>query len=398
MTKSVAKDSREFVIHVPSEYDYRYCSEHMEEIIQILKEIHLKYHNKILPLYGVPEPTLQNYVTTKADRKKNIFKIPDEKFRIPSENLLTESHNPVGDELPDLRAVKAAQLYSRTEESKHVAITEFKVTRAEAKGAYEEVYLAEHVSTNLIFSMKLLRCNDVLDTDKITREIIIAEVKKNSGCLFLSAPEYVYQAAGCLYLFFKRMMGKDLGYVLNREKRFTERKAQFYAAQVALALSHLHRNGIIYRDLRPENVLIDEEGYISLNDFGIYRFVGEDKKRALMNATAVNFPRYQEYLPPEHFVPDKEITKAADWWSLGVLLYEMLVGITPFYSRDLHILKQQIASNPVTYPDPMKHHILISDWAKDIISKVLSATMIKSSCCPSRKPNDWARTGTATRS
>ncbi len=147
------------------------------------------------------------------------------------------------------------------------------------------------------------------------------------------------------------------------QRRFTEANAKFYAAQIALALGELHRNKIIYRDMKPENILLDVDGYIALADFGLAKIV-ED------NQSAMTFCGTPEYISPE-IVNGVGHNKQVDWWGLGVLLYEMLIGIPPFHNKNQHVLFQYITTKEVIFPDPKKYNIIISDEAKDIIVRLL---------------------------
>jgi serine/threonine protein kinase len=126
-----------------------------------------------------------------------------------------------------------------------------------------------------------------------------------------------------LYFVTEFLNGGELFYHLCTDAKFDEPRARFYAAEILLALNHLHQNGIIYRDLKPENVLLDSEGHIRLTDFGLSKLgiVGKD--------TTSTFCGTPEYLAPEIIVGEGH-NRAVDLWSYGVLLYEMLSGVNPF--------------------------------------------------------------------
>jgi serine/threonine protein kinase len=123
------------------------------------------------------------------------------------------------------------------------------------------------------------------------------------------------------------IQGGELFKHLTDCKRFTEFKAKFYAAQIALALGYLHASKIIYRDLKPENILINKDGYIMLADFGLARIVGDED--------ANSFCGTPEYLSPEMIVGSGH-DHTLDWWALGILIYEMIIGIPPFYNQNKH--------------------------------------------------------------
>lgn len=147
-------------------------------------------------------------------------------------------------------------------------------------------------------------------------------------------------------------------------KRFPEEHVRFFAAQVALALGHLHENKIIYRDLKPENILVGEDGYLMVADFGLAKFVQNGEMANSFCGTA-------EYLAPEMLIGNGH-DYTVDWWALGILIYEMIVGIPPFFNRNKHKMYNLIKSGSINFPDPIKHKIFVSEEAKDIIVKLLN--------------------------
>lgn len=116
---------------------------------------------------------------------------------------------------------------------------------------------------------------------------------------------------------------------MRREQRFSEDRARFYAAEILLALECLHKNGIIYRDLKPENVLLDSEGHVKLTDFGL------SKIREKENELTYTFCGTPEYLAPE-IIKNEGYSKEVDFWALGLIIYEMLSGINPFKRRNMN--------------------------------------------------------------
>lgn len=134
---------------------------------------------------------------------------------------------------------------------------------------------------------------------------------------------------------------------LRNVTRFDEQRAKFYAAQVAIAIGHLHGQKIIYRDLKPENILMDEDGYICLTDFGLAKIISEENKMAY------SFCGTPEYLAPE-ILNETGHTFPVDWWALGILTYEMIVGFPPFYTggNTNNKMYELIKKKDVYFPDP----------------------------------------------
>lgn len=145
--------------------------------------------------------------------------------------------------------------------------------------------------------------------------------------------------------------GGELFTHLRKARQFSEKRAKFYALTVALALGHLHKQKIIYRDLKPENILMDEDGYICLADFGLAKILEG-------NEMAQSFCGTPEYLAPEIL---NEVGHAfpVDWWALGILTYEMIVGFPPFYtgSSNNNKMYELIKTKAVFFPDAAKHGI-----------------------------------------
>jgi len=137
--------------------------------------------------------------------------------------------------------------------------------------------------------------------------------------------------------------GGELFFHLKQTGRFPEERARFYAAQITMALEVLHKHKIVYRDLKPENVLLDEDGNIRLTDFGLSK---ESVSGSELTHTFCGTP---EYLAPE-VIHGAGYNQAVDWWSLGTLLYEMLTGLPPFYNENLHVMYEKIIRAKLTFP------------------------------------------------
>lgn len=163
-----------------------------------------------------------------------------------------------------------------------------------------------------------------------TERDILADVRHP----FIVKLNYAFQTEGKLYLVLDYLRGGDLFTRLNNEVMFTEEDVKFYLAELALALNHLHSLGIIYRDLKPENILLDSAGHINLTDFGL-------SKESLNNEKCFSFCGTVEYMAPE-IISRKGHTHAVDWWSFGVLMFEMLTGVLPFQGPTRKETMQQI--------------------------------------------------------
>ena len=175
---------------------------------------------------------------------------------------------------------------------------------------------------------------------------------------FINKLQYAFQTESKLYLVTDYCPGGELFFHIQRVERFNEGAAEFYAGQIILAVEHLHKNNIIYRDLKPENVLIDRKGNIKITDFGL------SKENIIDNKSAKSFCGTPEYLAPE-IILNKGHGKPVDWWSLGNLIYEMLTGIPPFYCKDNNLLFDAIINNEPEYPEYLSNEVI------DLIQKLL---------------------------
>jgi len=170
---------------------------------------------------------------------------------------------------------------------------------------------------------------------------------------------YSFQTPDKLYLVMDYINGGELYFHLQRDRNLTLERTRFYAAEVVSALEYLHGNAIIYRDLKPENVLIDSDGHLKITDFGLAKEGLEGD-----NSRTETFCGTPEYLAPE-IIDGNPYTKAVDWWSLGCLIFEMLTGLPPFYDTDIQVMYTKKMTTNLDIP------YTIEENARDIISRFL---------------------------
>jgi serum/glucocorticoid-regulated kinase 2 len=211
--------------------------------------------------------------------------------------------------------------------------------------------------------MKCIRKDTVLENDSIESLKLEKEILYNIEHPFIVGMDYVFQNKERIFFLMDFIEGGELFRHLVKIRRFPEEQARFMIAQVAIALGHLHSKEIVYRDLKPENVLFNKDGYLLLADFGLATKVGK-------NQMARSFCGTAEYLSPE-MLSGKGHDHTVDIWTLGILLYEMLVGIPPFFHKNKHNMFYLIQEAEVTFPDPVRHKIYVSPNAKSLILKLL---------------------------
>lgn len=159
------------------------------------------------------------------------------------------------------------------------------------------------------------------------------------------------------------VQGGELYRLLKKNKRFPENVVKFYAIQIILGIEYLHNKGIIHRDLKLENILIDEDGYLKIIDFGLAKILKNEEE-------TMTFCGTPEYLAPE-VIGNKGHHRAVDWWAVGVLIYEMLIGVTPFYNKNRNLMMSKIQFSKIIFPDRKKYKIDYTEEVKDLICKLL---------------------------
>ena len=239
-----------------------------------------------------------------------------------------------------------------------LTIEDFTIIKVVGKGSYGKVLLVKKNEEEKIYAMKIMKKLSMVkknQVDHIKTERRILELIDHP---FINKLQYAFQTESKLYLVTDYCPGGELFFHIQRVERFNEGAAEFYAAQIILAVEHLHKNNIIYRDLKPENVLIDRKGFIKITDFGL------SKENIIDNKSAKSFCGTPEYLAPE-IILNKGHGKPVDWWSLGNLIYEMLTGVPPFYCKDRNILFDYIINKEPEYPEYLSNEVI------DLIQKLL---------------------------
>lgn len=211
---------------------------------------------------------------------------------------------------------------------------DFKALCQLGKGSFGEVYLVEKKDNGALYALKVLKKDKVLGSNLIKYAFAERNILLNITHPFIVKLNFAFQTSDKLAMVMDFCPNGDLGMHIARDKRFTEDKAKFYACEVLLAMEELHKHGIIFRDLKPDNVVLDQEGHARLTDFGL------SKEGVNEGQLAKSFCGSVAYLAPE-MLKRSGHTKSVDWYLFGILIYEMLVGTPPYYS----ISREQLFSN-----------------------------------------------------
>lgn len=238
----------------------------------------------------------------------------------------------------------------------------FKLIKVIGKGSFGKVFLVREIKTSQMFALKVLKKDNIIKRNQVehtkTERSVLGYVKHP----FIVGLNMAFQSREKLYFVLDYCAGGELFFHLGKLGKFKESRSRFYAAEIILAISYVHTLDIIYRDLKPENVLLDGTGHIRLTDFGL------SKEGISSSSSGANsFCGTPEYLAPE-ILNRQGHGRGVDWWSLGALLYEMLTGLPPFYCQDRERLFEKIRKSELHYPASLStnaKHVLRGLLTKD---------------------------------
>ena len=255
------------------------------------------------------------------------------------------------------------------------SIADFNVGVTLGTGSFGRVRFGTHITTNQHFAIKMLRKSDVIKSrqvEHVKAEKKILQTLSKDPHPFIVNLAAAFQDPCHIYMIIEVVIGGEFFSYLRNAVKFDNKTARFYAAQVTLIFEHLHSMDIIYRDLKPENLLIDQEGYLKITDFGF--------------AKVVPFKTYTLCGTPEYIAPEvllnKGHGKGVDWWTLGILTYEMLVGDPPFLDADPIQIYQQILQCKVRFTRSYDNE------AKSLTKKLLTPDLTKRFGCLKRGAMD----------
>ena len=242
--------------------------------------------------------------------------------------------------------------------SRELSAADFELVTTLGKGTFGKVMKVRHRQTGDHFAMK------VLSKKVVHKRRMVAYIREEKDILaqvnhpFIVRLYAAFQTDHNLYLLLEFLPGGELYTHIYSQGRFGEVDASFYTAEMALAIGYLHSKDIVHRDIKPENIVLDRQGHAVLTDFGL-------AKQCFSKSTRRSFVGSSEYLSPETIKGDVQ-TKAVDWWSLGVLLYEMLVGAAPFNGTNNNDVYQQILHKDLSL-EKVK-----SEAARSLLRKLLT--------------------------
>ncbi|KAG0220132.1 AGC protein kinase Gad8 [Mortierella sp. GBA43] len=255
--------------------------------------------------------------------------------------------------------VRVQLLFRRRGGNVPLTIDSFDLLKVIGKGSFGKVMQVRKRDTSRIYAMKILRKAHIISRSEVNHTLAERTVLAQINNPFIVPLKFSFQSPEKLYLVLAFVNGGELFHHLQREGRFSEERSRFYAAELLCALECLHSYNVVYRDLKPENILLDYTGHIALCDFGLCKLGMTESE------TTNTFCGTPEYLAPELLL-GQGYTKTVDWWTLGVLLFEMLTGLPPYYDENIHDMYRKILQDELRFPDE------ISPVARSLLTALLT--------------------------
>ena len=238
-----------------------------------------------------------------------------------------------------------------------LSMDSFNVISVIGRGFYGKVTLCENKKTKEMFAIKSVHKNRLMKAHRVSTVVNERNVLMNIQHPFIVHLYFAFQTTSKVYMGMKYVPGGDLLYHLSRKGPFTEEQVRLYIAEISLALDYLHKSGLVFRDLKPENVLLDADGHIKLTDFGLVKNIKYTEKTSTFCGTPL-------YLAPE-VIEKKAYGPMVDWWSLGVMIYSFTFGKCPWEDENLKALFDKILNEPLTFPEGA------DEETKDLIEHLL---------------------------
>ncbi|KAJ2300836.1 Serine/threonine kinase [Coemansia sp. RSA 2706] len=227
-----------------------------------------------------------------------------------------------------------------------VGADDFKFVKVLGKGNFGKVMLSEEKSSGKLYAIKVLKKEFIVENDEFEstrsekRVLMIANKERHP---FLIGLHSCFQSSNHIYFVMEYISGGDLMMHVQKLGSFGERRAKFFACEILLGLAYFHKAGIIYRDLKLDNIMLDNEGHVKIADYGLC------KENMGYGQTTITFCGTPEFMAPE-IVLEQRYGRAVDWWAFGVLIYEMILGTSPFHGEDENEIFDSILEDEILYP------------------------------------------------
>ena len=360
---TISKITDQFIIHCKNDdYDYLYISPNRFKIIEILESLYEANKQNELLFYIATEKDLTKYVVSKSDRKKikeGMAKV--ERRLLMSIREFIESGGNMNINMHYNSQLLAEEFAKGVEgKYKNEDISNFQIESLIGKGRYANIYLAKYQDEYVVLK--------VFDKVNLYKNCLIerVELEKNILCSFgdnkfLCHMKFYFSTTTKIIFVLPFYRGGDLFTFLVNKKLLRETQAAFYVVQIVHMISFLHSKNILYRDLKLENIMLNENVYLTLIDFGSCKIIEEPKE---LESSFIGSP---DYISPEIINGDGH-NKLSDWWSFGVLLYELLHGATPFHDEKIERIFDLITTSKIRF----NSKVVLTPETRDLILRLLN--------------------------
>ena len=362
---TVSKISEQFIIHGKNEeYDYLYTSQNRVKIIEIIEIIYESINQNELLFSIINEKDLSKYVVGRSERKKSpdLYKVDSKFFMSIREFIESEGNLNIN---THANSLLLEDEFNKGNFYKNESLSNFTLKSIIGKGKVSIIYLAKYEGENValkVFDKIQLYKKDLIEAVILEKKILSSFTDQN----FLCHLKFYFTTETKIVFVLPFYPGGDLFNMLLHNERFDETTTAFYATQIANMLHFLHTKNIVYRDLKLENIMINANGYLTLIDFGSCKIIEEQNE---LESSFVGSP---DYMSPE-MIKGEGHNFMTDWWSFGILIYELLYGVPPFHDDKIERCFDLITSSKIRFPSKIK----LSSSTKDIIIRLLKSNPLE---------------------
>ena len=355
---TISKVNNQLVIHGEgNEYDYLIDSPLKFILVETIEKVYESLTGKELLFSIQGGKNLKEFVTTKSEKGKNpnLSKINTNNLMSIREYIESEGNININSH-PQTEIL--SEIFNQNNKYKDEQLSNFKIINIIGKGAASYIYLSLYQNEYVVLK--------VIDKLYIINNSLIPQIQLEKNILssfnedFFVQIKFFFMTETKIIFVMPFYQGGDLYQLQMKKKTFDESKVAFFLVQVANMIKFLHEKNIIYRDLKPENLLLNNDGYLKLCDFGLCKIIENESE------LSSSFCGSTEYISPE-IISGKGYSFISDWWSFGILCYELLFGIPPFYDKSIDRIFFFFSSTELSFPSDIN----ISNDTKDFLIKLL---------------------------
>ena len=368
---SYSSVSNEFIIHGKNEqYDYSFISENKLAIICLILLLYQELEDITMPICEIKEKSLKNYVTYEREKKRNrqmtkmnlSFKIDTKSFIDNNKQLVEKEENDkkTKKNIANLRNLSYSDYNDFIIMESKIKIENFKIIKEIKRDCFGSIFLGKYLKDSKLYLLKSIKKEILIEKNIIDKIILEKNILQKKTYPFIRKMVFCFQREEKIFFCFNYIKSTTIYHELCLCRFFPEDRVRFYAAIIGLTLEFLHKNKIIYGNFCLQNISITEDGYLLFDK--LYN-------SKLIENSDTNFMKYcglKEYLSPD-IIKGEKICIMSDWWSYGIIIYEMLCGVTPFLGDNDEELFNMIINEEIKFPKNNN----ISAETKDFINKLL---------------------------